>query len=235
MIGNTPHFQTTIIVDIDLEALVATLLQDHALRALLDDVRKTPETIAGIPATQSPAEVARLVGAHGAVPELTRKNDTMLVPQHRSMKWSDRPDIHRLGTWTTVNAHAAPALGGEAPLPNVFAPSVHLLHHVRIMPPLPRPHDDNSNNNRVNGEEDRAARLAAMSSNANTMSEDRQKRLAALLEKEKAEMEADERARARSGGMSGFLSQEQKRVFGGMGGLEDRIKRGRGGLVVDAD
>ena len=74
-----------------------------------------------------------------------------------------------------------------------------------------------------------------MSSNANTMSEDRQKRLAALLEKEKAEMEADERARARSGGMSGFLSQEQKRVFGGMGGLEDRIKRGRGGLVVDAD
>ena len=101
--------------------------------------------------------------------------------------------------------------------------------------PPPRPHNDNSNNNRVNGEEDRAARLADMSSNANTMSEDRQKRLAALLEKEKAEMEADERARARSGGMSGFLSQEQKRVFGGMGGLEDRIKRGRGGLVVDAD
>jgi hypothetical protein len=67
------------------------------------------------------------------------------------------------------------------------------------------------------------------------MSEDRQKRLAALLEKEKAELEADERARAKSKGMSGFLSHEQKRVFGGVGGLEDRIKRGRGGLVVDAD
>lgn len=101
--------------------------------------------------------------------------------------------------------------------------------------PPSRPYNDNGNNSRVNAEEDRAARLAAMSSNANSMSEDRQKRLAALLEKEKAEMEADERARAKSGGMSGFLSQEQKRVFGGMGGLEDRIKRGRGGLVVDAD
>lgn len=67
------------------------------------------------------------------------------------------------------------------------------------------------------------------------MSEDRQKRLAALLEKEKAELEEDERARAKSKGMSGFLSQEQKRVFGGVGGLEDRIRRGRGGMVVDAD
>ncbi|KAH9486534.1 Pre-mRNA-splicing factor CWC25 [Psilocybe cubensis] len=84
-------------------------------------------------------------------------------------------------------------------------------------------------------DEDRAARLAAMSANATAMSEDRQKRLAALLEKEKAELEADEQARARSKGMSGYLSQEQKRVFGGLGGLEDRIKRGRGGMVVDAD
>jgi len=91
------------------------------------------------------------------------------------------------------------------------------------------------NNHTNKAEQDRAARLAAMSSNANSMSEDRQKRLAALLEKEKAELEADERARAKSKGMSGFLSHEQKRVFGGVGGLEDRIKRGRGGLVVDAD
>ncbi len=158
----------------------------------------------------------------------------MLVPQRRSMKLSDRLDIHRLGTWTMVNAHAAPALASEAPLPTyslrAFTSSI-----TSVSCPPSSPYNDNSNNNRVNGEEDRAAQLAAMSSNANAMSEDRQKRLAALLEKEKAEMEADERARARSGGMSGFLSQEQKRVFGGMGGLEDRIKRGRGGLVVDAD
>ena len=83
--------------------------------------------------------------------------------------------------------------------------------------------------------EARNARLAAMASNATVMSADRQQRLAALLEKEKAELEADEQARAKSKGMSGFLSQEQKRVFGGAGGLEDRIRRGRGGMIVDAD
>ena len=87
----------------------------------------------------------------------------------------------------------------------------------------------------ANDAEARNARLAAMASNATAMSADRQQRLAALLEKEKAELEADEQARAKSKGMSGFLSQEQKRVFGGVGGLEDRIKRGRGGMVVDAD
>ena len=74
-----------------------------------------------------------------------------------------------------------------------------------------------------------------MSANANAMSEERQKRLSKMLEREKAELEADERARAQSKGMSGFLSHEQKRVFGGSGGLEDRIRRGRGGMVLDAD
>lgn len=83
--------------------------------------------------------------------------------------------------------------------------------------------------------EDRAARLAAMSSNASSMSVERQERLALMLEKEKAELAAEERARAKSKGMGGFLSHEQKKVFGGGGGLEDRIRRGRGGLVVDAD
>ncbi|KAM6498516.1 Pre-mRNA splicing factor domain containing protein [Amanita muscaria] len=83
--------------------------------------------------------------------------------------------------------------------------------------------------------DDRAAKLAAMTSNAATMSVERQERLTALLKKEKAELEAEERARAKSKGMGGFLSQEQKKVFGGTGGLEERIRRGRGGLVVDAD
>ena len=64
---------------------------------------------------------------------------------------------------------------------------------------------------------------------------ERQERLRELLEREKAELEADEEARAKSKGMSGFLSHEQKKVFGGVGGLEDRIRRGRGGMVVDAD
>jgi hypothetical protein len=57
-----------------------------------------------------------------------------------------------------------------------------------------------------------------------------------MLEKEKAELAAEERARAKSKGMGGFLSHEQKKVFGGgTGGLEERIRRGRGGMVVDGD
>jgi len=74
-----------------------------------------------------------------------------------------------------------------------------------------------------------------MTSGAATMDVERQQRLTALLEKEKAELEAEEQARAKSKGMGGFLGQEQKKVFGGMGGLEDRIKRGRNGLVAEAD
>src|SRR5262249_21677448 len=67
---------------------------------------------------------------------------------------------------------------------------------------------------------DRAARLAAMASNASAMSQERRERLNALLEREKAEVAADDAARARSKGMGNFLSQEQKKVFGGSGGLE---------------
>ncbi|KAG6817742.1 hypothetical protein H0H87_004533 [Tephrocybe sp. NHM501043] len=83
--------------------------------------------------------------------------------------------------------------------------------------------------------EERAARLAAMTSNATAMSAERQERLAAMLEKEKADLAADEAARAKSKGMGGFLSQESKKVFGGTGGLEERIRRGRGGLVGNLD
>lgn len=83
--------------------------------------------------------------------------------------------------------------------------------------------------------EDRASRLAAMTSNANAMSRERQERLSALLEKEKADLAADEAARAKSKGMGNFLSYEQKKVFGGSGGLEDRIKRGRGCMVGNLD
>lgn len=97
-------------------------------------------------------------------------------------------------------------------------------------PPPPRP--STSNNQAA---EDRAARLAAMTSDAKTMSVERQERLKQLLEKEKAELVADEEARAKSKGMGGFLNNEQKRVFSATGGLEERIRRGRGGMVIDAD
>ena len=74
-----------------------------------------------------------------------------------------------------------------------------------------------------------------MSSNASEMTSERRERLTKLLEQEKAELEVEERARAKSKGMGDFLSHEQKKVFGGEGGLEDRIRRGRGGLVAEAD
>lgn len=83
--------------------------------------------------------------------------------------------------------------------------------------------------------ENRAARLAAMTSSAAEMSTERKDRLNALLEKEKAELEVEERARVKSKGMGGFLSNEQKKVFGGHGGLEERLRRGRAGLVAQVD
>ena len=78
---------------------------------------------------------------------------------------------------------------------------------------------------------DRAARLAAMSSNATEMSSERQEHLKKLLEQEKREMELEQELRAKSKGMGGFLNQEQKKVFGGSGDLEERLRRGRAGLV----
>jgi len=104
------------------------------------------------------------------------------------------------------------------------------LHHKRIRPSLPSKPPITANVT-----EDRAVRLAAMSNNAAEMSTERKDRLNALLEKEKAELEAEERVRTKSKGMGGFLSHEQKKVFGGHGGLEERLRRGRAGLVSQMD
>jgi len=122
----------------------------------------------------------------------------------------------------------SPPLSGE----HSSSPKRTRINRSPAPPPrLSRPVERDS----MNGAHDRAARLAAMTSNASSMAAERQERLKELLEREKAELEADEEARAKSKGMSGFLSHEQKKVFGGIGGLEDRIRRGRGGMVVDAD
>lgn len=106
---------------------------------------------------------------------------------------------------------------------------------VRITPPPSRPSESVPSNKPAGGAEERSARLAAMQSNATSMEVDRRKRLLDLLEKEKVELENENRAREKSNGMGGFLSQEQKKVFGGTGGLEDRIRRGRHGLVAEKD
>lgn len=99
-----------------------------------------------------------------------------------------------------------------------------------MTPPPPRQPQASSS-----AADDRAARVAAMSANASSHTVERRERLTQLLEKEKAEAEAEERARAKSKGMGDFLGQEQKKVFGGVGGLEERIRRGRGQLRVDGD
>jgi len=83
--------------------------------------------------------------------------------------------------------------------------------------------------------DDRAARLVAMSSNATEMSSERQEHLKKLLEQEKRELELEQELRAKSKGVGGFLSQEQKKVFGGSGDLEERLRRGRAGLVSRID
>ncbi|GJE85848.1 pre-mRNA-splicing factor CWC25 [Phanerochaete sordida] len=105
----------------------------------------------------------------------------------------------------------------------------------RRTPPPPRRPSDEPRKPAASAADDRAAKLAAMTANASEMSVERREHLTKLLEREKAEHEAEEQARAKSGGMGSFLSHEQKKVFGGIGGIEDRIRRGRGGMHVDAD
>ncbi|OBZ68607.1 Pre-mRNA-splicing factor CWC25 [Grifola frondosa] len=114
---------------------------------------------------------------------------------------------------------------GDDPIP----PS---CHEPSPGPRAPPPHNSRATDN---GADDRAARLAAMSSNATSMTVERRERLSILLEREKAELQAEEQRRAKSKGMGDFLSHEQKKVFGGVGGIEERIRRGRGQMRVDAD
>ena len=107
-----------------------------------------------------------------------------------------------------------------------------------MSPPPPPRRRDYSEHSKPAGQsagDDRATRLAAMTFNASEMTTERRERLTKLLEQEKAELAAEERARAKSKGMGDFLSLEQKKVFGGTGGIEDRIRRGRGQMHVDAD
>jgi len=73
-----------------------------------------------------------------------------------------------------------------------------------------------------------------MQQDASALDEDREKRLAALAEKEKADREADEISRARSSkyGDKGDFINGMHRKAGDMG-LADRIGRGRQGFQRD--
>lgn len=78
-----------------------------------------------------------------------------------------------------------------------------------------------------------------MSQNADAMENSRLARLAQIEADEKAEREAEEAARKKAGkGSKGaFLREQESMVFGVSNnmGLEERLKRGRGALVREAD
>ncbi|KZF19862.1 hypothetical protein L228DRAFT_270639 [Xylona heveae TC161] len=95
-------------------------------------------------------------------------------------------------------------------------------------------HDRQQNGSGSSGpsaEETRAAKLAAMQQDASQLDTDREQRLAAIAEREKAERESEDAARARSskfGGRGDFISGLNRKA--GELDLGERVRRGRGGL-----
>ena len=86
--------------------------------------------------------------------------------------------------------------------------------------------------------EDRARRLAQMTSDADELNSSRATRLAALKAAEEAErtIEDEKRKTASKNGVQGdFMRAQNKLVYGGSIGLEERLKRGRGALVRESD
>ena len=79
--------------------------------------------------------------------------------------------------------------------------------------------------------EDKAARLAAMQRNASDLEEDRAKRIAAIEEQEKADLRAEEMARARSAryGSKGDFVNNLNRKAGELD-IGERMRRGRTGM-----
>ena len=91
-----------------------------------------------------------------------------------------------------------------------------------------RPVQDNTN--------DREARLAAMQSAASELDEDRARRIAAIEEREKAEREKEDAARARSskyGGKGDFVTGLNRKA--GEMSIGERMRRGTHGLERDRD
>ena len=84
--------------------------------------------------------------------------------------------------------------------------------------------------------DDRAAKLAAMQQAASDLDIDREKRIAAMTEREKRDVEADEAARARSakyGGTGNFINSMNRKA--GEMDLGERMRRGRGGYQRERD
>ncbi|KAI4185586.1 MAG: hypothetical protein L6R41_004032 [Letrouitia leprolyta] len=93
-------------------------------------------------------------------------------------------------------------------------------NNIRRSSPSPRRKSD-----------DRAAKLASMQQNASDLDQDREKRIAAIAEREEAERKADETARARSakhGGRGDFVHGVNRKA--GELDLGERMRRGRQGM-----
>ncbi|RDW77643.1 hypothetical protein BP6252_05696 [Coleophoma cylindrospora] len=97
-----------------------------------------------------------------------------------------------------------------------------------------RPQQQHSAGDEEAKEAERQRKLAAMQQDASSLDLDREKRLAALAEREKADREAEDKARAKSSkyGDKGDFVNGLHRKAGDMG-LADRIGRGRQGLQRD--
>lgn len=85
-------------------------------------------------------------------------------------------------------------------------------------------------------EAERRRKLAAMQQDASSLDQDREKRLAALAEKEKAERDVEEAARAQSSkyGTKGDFMHKVHRKAGDMS-LGDRMGRSARGYQKDED
>lgn len=119
----------------------------------------------------------------------------------------------------------------------------HHLNHSKSFPSNRPPPRRNSSSPEAEPKErprdqvvDKSARLAAMQADANDLDAVRSNRLAAIEERERAEREAEQKARARSGkhgGKGDFVSGLNRRA--GEMDIGERIKRGRGNLERGLD
>ena len=103
-----------------------------------------------------------------------------------------------------------------------------------------RPHNESSTqrngNSMMKKDDDREARLAAMQSAASELDEDRAKRITALDERDKAEREKEDAARAKSskyGGKGDFVTGLHRKA--GELSIGERMRRGKHGLERDRD
>ena len=115
----------------------------------------------------------------------------------------------------------------------------HRLNHSKSFPanrPLPRRNTSSPEEEPKNKAEDKAAKLAAMMSDANDLENQRATRLAALEEQERVRREVEDKARERSskyGGKGDFVHSLNRKA--GEMDIGERIKRGRGGLERGLD